>query len=148
MFFRCPITKVVWGIVAQTIGANDAPGNLNQYWKWIDKYFPNNKQVHSFGLAAICWAIWKARNRACFDKKLIRHPTEIICHACSFMDFWTGLHKVDLQAQLNDGMKILLATACRILVNQQSAPPAPLRLMPVPEEDGQEDEHLTTRADN
>jgi hypothetical protein len=34
-------------------------------------------RVHMLGFAAVCWAIWKARNAACFDKKLINNPNKI-----------------------------------------------------------------------
>lgn len=45
------------------------------------------------GVAAICWAIWKLRNKACFEeKKLIRSPAEIVCYACAFLRYWAGLH--------------------------------------------------------
>lgn len=72
-------------------------------------------------------------------KKLIKHPAEIVCHACSSMNFWTGLHKAELQVQITEGVKILLSTACRILASQQPATPPP-RLLPVVEEEEQEDE--------
>ncbi|KAF8647539.1 hypothetical protein HU200_065347 [Digitaria exilis] len=42
------------------------------------------------GLASICWAIWKARNNICFQKKKIRSPTEIICSITSFLSYWEG----------------------------------------------------------
>lgn len=139
LFFQCPTAKVVWGIVAQLIGANNIPVNIGQFWRWIELCLPNCKYMHTFGLAAICWAIWKAWNKACFDKKLIKHPAEIICHACAFMNFWRGLHKVDLQAQIAEGLKILLSSACRILLAQPNAPPSPLRLTTVAEEEDQEE---------
>ena len=61
--------------------------NLN-YMIW----FPSKPQLHAFLLAAVCWAIWKARNDACFNAKLTHHPAEIICRACAFLSFWAGLH--------------------------------------------------------
>lgn len=95
LFFQCPTARVVWGIVAKCIGVGNIPVNINQYWRWIETHLPNGKQIYSFGLAAICWAIWKTRNKACFEHKLINHPAEIVCYACSLMTYWTGLHKAD-----------------------------------------------------
>lgn len=43
------------------------------------------------GIAAICWAIWKSRIKACFERKIIKNPLEIICHACELMDYWADL---------------------------------------------------------
>lgn len=136
LFFQCPTAKVVWAGVAQCIGATNIPLNIKQYWLWADTHFPNCKQIHGFGIAAICWAIWKARNKACFERKLIKHPAEIICHACSFMSFWTGLYKPDFQSQLTEGVKMLLSAACRILASQH--PPATVPLI-LPADD--EEEH-------
>lgn len=135
LFFQCPTAKVVWGIVATCMGANTVPSNLNQYWNWIKLSIPDGNQFYTFGLAAISWAIWKARNKACFEFKLIKHPAEILCHACALMNFWTGLYKVDLQEQIVEGVKTMLSVACRILANQPRPPPTQLRLLPVPEEE-------------
>uniref|UniRef100_A0A0A9DW78 Uncharacterized protein n=1 Tax=Arundo donax TaxID=35708 RepID=A0A0A9DW78_ARUDO len=53
-----------------------------------------------FVFAAISWVIWKARNRASFDKKIISAPSDIIYSACSFLRYWAdllkGLTKEDL----------------------------------------------------
>lgn len=45
------------------------------------------------GIAAIYWAIWKSRNKACFNGKLLKNPSEIICHASALMRFWAGLQR-------------------------------------------------------
>jgi hypothetical protein len=37
--------------------------------------------------------MWKLRNRACFEEKLIKLPSEIICYACSFLRYWASLQK-------------------------------------------------------
>lgn len=111
---------------------------MSQYWRWIKLYMPNGKQAHGLGLAAICWAIWKARSKAYFEKKLIKHPAEILCHACSFMNFWTGLIKTDFQAQVTDVVKVLLAMARRILAAQHRVVPAPAKLPPPEEDESQE----------
>lgn len=140
LFFQCPTARVVWGITAQCLGASTIPCNIRQYWNWIAKYLPNGNNVYTFGLAAICWATWKARNVACFENKLIKHPAEIICHACSLMFYWTGLYKPEFQIQIAEGVKVLLSMACRILANQPRAAPQPRALLPAPEADEDEEE--------
>jgi hypothetical protein len=50
----------------------------DQYWVWIKSALPGDEQVYMLGVAAICWAIWKARNKTCFEKKRIKNPAEII----------------------------------------------------------------------
>jgi hypothetical protein len=35
----------------------------------------------------ICWAIHKSRNKACFDKKVIKIHVELIMYACVFITY-------------------------------------------------------------
>lgn len=140
LFFQCPTTRVVWGIFALCIGTNTIPMNTEQYWKWSEYHLSNGKHVQGFGLAAICWAIWKAQNNACFERKLIKHSADIVCHACAFMNFWAGLYSAEIQAQVTEGVKTLLAAACRIIGSQQNTAPAPPRLTLVEETDASGDD--------
>jgi hypothetical protein len=53
-----------------------------------------------FGLADVCWAIWKARNETCFDKKPIKHLSEIFYSICFFLRYWVGLHANDMKQMI------------------------------------------------
>jgi hypothetical protein len=53
-----------------------------------------NKAFHHFGFAAMCWAMWKCRNMIVFDKKVIKHPAEIVLHACALLSYWAGAWRV------------------------------------------------------
>ncbi|KAL6631015.1 hypothetical protein ACP70R_028355 [Stipagrostis hirtigluma subsp. patula] len=44
------------------------------------QFLPNSEKV-----SAMCWAIWKARNKACFRGKLTPDPSGIIYHTCVFL---------------------------------------------------------------
>lgn len=139
LFFQCPIAKLVWSIVDQCLGATNTPQNTQQYKSWINHWLPEAENVHTFGLAAICWALWKCRNKACFDKKLLKNPIEIIIHSCSFMTYWTGLHSEDFQGKLLDGVQVLLSCAHKVLARSNQAP---VRLaLPPTEEDEEEAEN-------
>jgi hypothetical protein len=87
-------------------------------------------------LAAICWAIWKRRNKACFDNKHLKHPAEIIIHACSFISYWSGLYGADLQSKILEGGKVLLACAYKVVAQE----PRPLIYLPAPQDDDSDDE--------
>jgi len=83
-------------------------------------------------------AIWKCRNKACFDSKLIKHPAEISYHACSFMMYWAGLYPPEMQGKILEGVKALLACVHRAVVTQPSHTP---RILPaVTVEDNEEAE--------
>jgi hypothetical protein len=47
--------------------------------------------MYMVDLGAICWAIWKVRNRMCFEKKQIKNPIEIMFSVCAFLRYWAGL---------------------------------------------------------
>ena len=69
LFFECITVNYIWSLVAFVLGANHRPTSFGQYWHWIDTLLPNKKGSHMIGLASICWAIWKSRNKCCFGKK-------------------------------------------------------------------------------
>ena len=99
LFFTCPIAKVIWAVTAKGIG------ELIMYlhpWLNVGSGVTNGYlQERSFicgEVSAICWAIWKARNKACFNVKKLKNPIEIMCHACALMRFWIGLYaEVDMK---------------------------------------------------
>jgi hypothetical protein len=85
MFFTCAAAKFVWSCVAKSIGAPNRPASFTQFFWWFPNFFPASRNVQIAGVAAICWAIWKLRNKACFEGKLIHSPVELICYAVVFM---------------------------------------------------------------
>jgi len=87
--FGCDVAKYAWSLVAYVLGASNRLGSFAQFWMWISSILQHSKQFHMVGLAAICWAIWKARNNICFEKKIIR-STEIVCSVISFLNYWAG----------------------------------------------------------
>lgn len=118
LFFQCPVSKVIWMVVAKCFGATDIPMNLLQCWQWCEQWLPFGKKYHPWGIGAICWAIWKSRNKACFEKKLIKDTLEIICHACALMKFWSGLYAEMDQEQLVEGANTMLRVAKEVLASQ------------------------------
>lgn len=68
LFFECVAAKYVWGIVGNVIGAGHRPNSFIQYFGWVQKFLHVGRNVQVVGLAAICWAVWKLHNKACFEK--------------------------------------------------------------------------------
>jgi hypothetical protein len=77
--------RVVWGVMTTCFHQTTRPLNYDQFWVWVTSSLPGGESFHMLGLAAISWEIWKARNRVCFEKKLIKHPIEIIFSTYAFM---------------------------------------------------------------
>jgi hypothetical protein len=76
---------------------------------------PGGNKMYMLGLAAVCWAIWKARNRTCFDKKHIKSPLDIIIPACVFMRYWTRLYSDESKMTIEAGVDILMKTVVNLL---------------------------------
>ena len=111
LFFNCPTAKYIWCLIALVLGANHRPTSFGQYWQWVSALLPSRKHFHMIGLAVICCAIWKTRNSCCFEKKTIKTPTEIICLASSFLNYWAGLQAGHNKEDLEAGAAALLKTA-------------------------------------
>jgi hypothetical protein len=85
LFFSCPIEKVVWGVVAVCFQQQTRHVCYEQYWQWIKMSLLGGDSVYMLGVAAICWAIWMARNMTCFEKELVNNFMDIVFSACSLM---------------------------------------------------------------
>ncbi|KQJ81429.2 hypothetical protein BRADI_5g00665v3 [Brachypodium distachyon] len=93
------------------IGSTTRPACFAQYFGWISHHLPISRNLQVVGVAALCWALWKLRNRACFEHKLIRSPSEIICYACAFLRYWEGLQTEPDKTNLLTGTTALQAEA-------------------------------------
>jgi hypothetical protein len=91
-----------------------------------------------FGLAAICWSIWKSRNKACFEKIMIKNPIEILCMACANMKHWAGLFKREFQEQLAAGMSAILAAEYKAMAAQNKATPITLQIEDISRDEDEE----------
>jgi hypothetical protein len=110
--------------VGNLIGARSRPGSFTQFFWWIPQFIPASRNTQIAGLAAICWAIWKLRNRSCFDHKLIKDPVELISYSTVFMKYWAGSHGEKDADELRlgaDGL-LKLATASRTAGEARTGP--------------------------
>jgi hypothetical protein len=82
LLFQCPIAKTLWEVVAVCFQQRCRPQSWEQFECWIVQALPGGESFCMMGLVAVCWAIWKARNRTCFEKKPINCPREILYSAC------------------------------------------------------------------
>jgi hypothetical protein len=121
LFFQCSTTKVVWGIVAVCFGTTNIPTSTQHYRHWIYTVFPEGEAFHHFGFVAVCWAIWKYKNKAILTKNLIKHPVEIMLHTCALLSYWTGLFTPEVQEEVVAGINTMLAIAHGLLLSRAGA---------------------------
>ena len=120
LFFQCPIAKTIWGVIGLCFGASNIPKDFQQYRVGISNWLPRGETIYTCGCAAVCWAIWKCRNKACFNKKVIKSPSEIIIHICAFLTYWAGLYNQKTQGKILEGVQALLACAHMVMASQPS----------------------------
>jgi hypothetical protein len=113
----------------------------------MPNYSNASRNVQIAGLAAICWAIWKARNKACFDKIYTKNPVELMFHAVVFMKYWAGSHSAAEASQLNQGADALLAGVVNRINDTAGASNIP-RLMNQQDDDMDVDDDKQEDADN
>jgi hypothetical protein len=53
-----------------------------------------------------------------FEKKVVKNPLEIICHACALMIYWSGLFAELDRDQLIEGANTMLRVAEEVLAAQ------------------------------
>jgi hypothetical protein len=78
----------MWSTISTVLGVYTRPSYFTQYFRWIAKILPFGSNLHIVGIAALCWAIWKIRNNACFEGKLISSPVGLICYMYAFLQYW------------------------------------------------------------
>ena len=53
-----------------------------------------------------------------FEKKIVKNPLEIICHACALIIYWSGLFAELDRDQLIEGANTMLRVAKEVLAAQ------------------------------
>ena len=115
LFFVCPVAKVVWGAIGSMAGTNRCPKNLWQAVVWFYTFFPGMRSLAIVGIAAICWALWKMRNKVMFDDHRMRTPCEVLFHIASLLNYWAGLHKDSDKEFLKLGSEKMMMVATDLL---------------------------------
>lgn len=115
MVFLCPISRVVWCIVGSVLGTYTCPNNLWQYYSWCYVFLPDGARFHTFGPAAICWAIWNCRNRATYEFKIPRSPFEVVFSSCVLLNYWASPLNGDDRGARESGAKMLRENASNMM---------------------------------
>jgi hypothetical protein len=50
LFFRCPVARVTWGIIALCFQQRYRPASYDRYWPWVMKSLRNGDDMYMFGL--------------------------------------------------------------------------------------------------
>ena len=89
------------------MGTSLCPNNIWQAMAWAHAFMPGLDNMHMVVIAAVCWAVWKARNNVTFEEHKLRSPCEILFHISSLVTYWSGLHKKKEHDMLQEGARKL-----------------------------------------
>lgn len=115
LFFTCPVAKVMWRTVGCVLGTDRCPKNMWQYFAWCYMFIPDGEKFYTFGLAAMCWALWNCRNKLTFEYKQMRSPFEVVYSACGYLNYWTGLMNGADREAMERGAKMLKTSASTLM---------------------------------
>lgn len=113
LFFHCPAAIYMWSVISTSLGAGTRPICFTQFFWWIASFLPIDTNIHVLGIAAFCWAIWKTRNNACFERKFLSSPVQLICYMCVFLRYWAGLQSAGNRQLVEEGAARIQEVAMR-----------------------------------
>lgn len=87
----------------------------HMFGAWLNNYGKQMKIMLVVGIDAVFWAIWKTRNRACFENKLPCDPIDVVFLTCHWIETWAVLQKSEAnQEGLLLGARIIRQVASEI----------------------------------
>lgn len=88
LFLKCPVAQYVWIVVAVSFDFSPPSSIAHMFGIWLSGFGKSIQRQMCVGIAAPCWAIWRARNAACFDRKWPSHPNQIVFAMCHWLCTW------------------------------------------------------------
>jgi hypothetical protein len=82
---------------------------------WFYSFLPGCDDLYMVGIAAICWTIWKTKNKVTFDKYKIRTPCEVMFLPSALLMYWAGLKKEQGKEKLQFGASTMMEKASGLL---------------------------------
>ena len=94
----------MWTVAGVVLGVNHVPRDFpDLYDRWFSIFAGKDRTTIMLGVVAIFWAIWKTRNRSCFQRVRPKDPTNVVLYMCNFLHVWAKLQKNGLQRMLLRG---------------------------------------------
>ena len=113
LFFTCPVARVAWRTIGCVLGTDLCPNNIWQFFSRCYVFLPD--RFYTFGLAAVCWAIWNSRNQVTFEHKQLKTPFNVVYSACGFLIYWAGLMTGADREAMERGAKMLKTNASAMM---------------------------------
>lgn len=95
LFFDCPFAKLIWNVVTCALDLKPILDKTQLFSSWSSGFNKNMKNLLLVGVSATIWAIWKTRNKACFDNILPKDPIEVIFMICHLIESCAVLQNLE-----------------------------------------------------
>ena len=132
LFFSCSTAKYLRYIICCAFNIHTSPKTGENLPSWICSFPGKIRSYMAVGITAVMWAIWRARNTACFDGVIPQDPTVILFvilfQVGHYLSFWPGLQKAELRKTQVNGAKLLVLVATEIFHRRQGWGPIVLRI--------------------
>lgn len=67
VFFHCSLPSYAWGVVKCALGIDMNVGSVHDFCGWIFGVPRKAMGSIAVGVVAVLWALWKSRNKTCFE---------------------------------------------------------------------------------
>jgi hypothetical protein len=88
LFFACLLARIQCSF--------DSPKQPHRMFEvniWLNKIEGSRRLLAKNILAAAFWALWKTRNKVCFDNIMPTDSCGVIYMICQYIDYWSNLEQ-------------------------------------------------------
>jgi hypothetical protein len=95
-------------MVVSALDSSNAPSGVSEVCTQVKSFKSTEmQQLVAFGVPPIFWALWKGRNRACFQNIFHVDPNVVIFSISQMLSFWLKLQRKKIRGRQVVGAKVL-----------------------------------------
>lgn len=104
LFFECSVAKYIRRLIQIALNLKSIPNDTGLLFvSWLMGFDKKIRKLIVIGCGAVHWTIWKSRNEAFFNNKMISDSSGIVFLCCCWLDSWAILQKKKEKMMLVEG---------------------------------------------
>ena len=128
MFFHCSLAKFIWGVIRCATGLVDVPTHFQDVSAWVMKFSTKERNIVAVGVAAVFWAIWRARNAAVFYHVYPHDPIVVMYSISNWIEKWSIMQKGNASQELRIVARRLAKVASEVFGKRHGWRPVTRRI--------------------